>query len=373
LVLMAHLDVVPVINAAGWSRAPFAGLIEEGAIWGRGTLDDKGSLLGILEAVEALLKAGFAPQRTIYLAFGHDEEMGGAKGAAAIVRHLKSRGVAIGAVLDEGMAVTEGQLPFRSTPVAIIGLAEKGYVSVQLSVDSPGGHSSMPPPKSAVGELATAIHRLEANQMPGHLDGPVRLLLETLAPEVGYPERLALANLWVLGPVIKSVLLDAAPTAALVRTTTAATMMSGSEKENVLPQEASAVINYRILPGDSVEGVLSHVRAVIANPRIKIQALPLGSEPSAIAPTDTPAYRALAKSIREVFADTIVVPGLVLAATDARHYSDLTPNIYHFVPLRFSSDDKGRIHGKDERIKTSNYAEVIFCYMRFIENFGGQS
>jgi carboxypeptidase PM20D1 len=370
LVLMAHSDVVPVVNAEGWSRPPFSGALEDGAIWGRGALDDKGPLMAILEAVEILAAREFTPERTLYLAFGHDEEIGGQKGAVAIAAHLAESGAKIGAVLDEGMAVTEGQVPFREGPVAVIGLAEKGYVSLELQVESAGGHSSMPPKKSALGELATAIHRLEENQMPARLEGPPRQLLTALGAEIGYPGRWALTNLWLFGPIIKAVLLKQSPSAALVRTTTAATMAKGSEKENVLPQSATAVVNFRILPGDTVEEVKAHVEKTVNNHRITIRIMDHAMNPSPISTTDSHAYRAMSRSIREVFAGVVVVPGLVLGATDSRHFAGLTPHIYRFAPMRFSSEDKGRVHGRDERVKVANYREMIFWYQRFIENFG---
>ncbi len=257
VLLLAHQDVVPVAESAldEWTHPPFEGAIADGFVWGRGTMDDKGNLIAILAAVERLVRAGFAPRRTLLLAFGHDEEVGGQRGAAATAELLEARGVKLDFVVDEGAIVAEGIVPGVESPVAMIGIAEKGYVNVELLVRTPGGHSSMPPPHTGVGILASAIERVEAAPMPARLDGVTLRMIEYLAPEMSLPVRAVLANLWLFGPLAVGQLEANRAGNASIRTTTAVTMVQGSPKENVLPSTARAVVNHRLLPGDSIEEV----------------------------------------------------------------------------------------------------------------------
>lgn len=373
ILLMAHTDVVPAEPGpeGGWTYHPFEGHIAEGYIWGRGALDFKDALMGILEAVELLLKDGFQPQRTIFLAFGHDEEIGGQKGAAQIAALLDSRGVHLEFVLDEGLTVVEGILPTLPRPVALVGLAEKGFVSIELTVKAKGGHSSMPPQHTAVGVLSSAIHQLERDQMPARLEIPTRLLFRYLAPEMPFVMRLLFANLWITEGLVKRQLSASPATNALVRTTTAATMFEAGVKANILPQEARAVVNFRVLPGDRITGVIEHVRKVIDDPRVAIRALNgFGSEPSAVSDAESASFDALVRTVRQVFPDVIVAPGLVLAATDSRHYGDISDNVYRFSPIRLAGEDLGRIHGTDERIPVEDYARAVRFYAELICNTG---
>ena len=371
LLLLAHLDVVPVdpVTEAAWTHPPFAGEIADGAIWGRGAMDDKAAVVGLLEAVEKLLADGFAPRRTILLAFGHDEEVGGGHGAVAIARLLGERKVAPAFVLDEGLAVTDGIVSDVPAPVALIGIAEKGYLSVELTVESEGGHSSTPPPETGVGILAAAIHALERHRLPAAIVGPARRLFEFLGPEMGLTSRVALANLWLFGPLVRSRLADAPETDALIRTTTAPTMLEGSVKENVLPVRARGVVNFRIRPGDTVAGVLEHVRAVIADPRVRIAALgPTLSEASPESRITSDGFTAIARTIREVFPHAVVAPSLVLGATDSRHYAGLGADVYRFLPFRVRPGDLRRVHGIDERIGVDDYRDTVRFYAQLIRN-----
>jgi carboxypeptidase PM20D1 len=371
ILLLAHLDVVPAEGWAGraWTHPPFAGTIADGYIWGRGALDDKAAVLGLLEAVDHLVADGFAPRRTVYLAFGHDEEIGGQEGATVIARQLAARGVRPEFVLDEGLAVADGVVAGVSAPVALVGIAEKGYLSLELVVESPGGHSSRPPPRTAVGILATAVDRLERHQAPAAIEGATRRLLEFAGPEMGFLNRMALANLWLFSPLVRRQLAATPETNALIRTTTAPTMLEGSVKDNVLPTRARAVVNFRIRPGDSVEGVVEHVRSTIDDERVAIA--PLGmkpSEPSPEAAIDNGAFTTLQRTILEVFPGAVVAPSLVLGATDSRHYAGLTPNVYRFLPFRFVAEDYTRVHGIDERIAVADYERAVQFYMRLIRN-----
>lgn len=372
ILLMAHQDVVPVEpgTEGEWEKPPFAGTVDGGFVWGRGAMDFKNGVVGILEAVEALLAQGYSPERTVYLAFGHDEEIGGLKGAAAIVELLASRNVKLAYVLDEGMFVTQGILKGIDRPVAFIGLAEKGYVSLELIVESEGGHSSVPPRPTSTGILANAIVRLEANPMPARIQGAARLLFETLAPEMPFGNKVILSNLWLLEPIAKSVLSKSPATDAMLRTTTAPTMLEGSIKENVLPKRPRAVVNFRILPGDTIQSVVDHVNRTVADPRVKVQVLPggPGKEPSTVSDATGFGYKSIEKTIRQIIPESLVAPSLVLGATDSFHYQRIADGVYRFSPTRLTDQDRPRFHGTNERVSVKNFAEQVRFYAQLIKN-----
>jgi len=366
-VLMGHMDVVPADPEiqSKWTEPPFSGNIKDGFVWGRGTLDDKVAVMGTLEAVEWLLAHGHAPKRTIYLAYGHDEEVLG-HGAKAIAELLASRGVRPEYVIDEGMLITQGMTPGVSAPVALIGVAQKGYLSLELTTSATGGHSSMPPEHTAVGILSAAVARLEEHPMPATLSGPTREMLETLAPEATFAMRLVFANLWLSRPIVEQILLQKPATAALLRTTTAPTMLQAGVKENVLAQSAKAIINFRIRPGDSVASVTDYVEATIADPRVEVKALSAGTEPSRPSPTDSPRFSTVARALRRVDPLVLVAPALVIGATDARHYQGMSDDIYLFLPVAVRGDDLQRIHGVDERVALGDYARTIRFFVELI-------
>jgi carboxypeptidase PM20D1 len=370
--LMSHMDVVPVEpgSEGSWTHPPFAGEIADGFVWGRGTLDDKIGVLALLESVETLIVQGFHPRRTIYLAFGCDEEMQG-NGAARIARLLRERGVRPEFVLDEGSVIGRGLVPGVSKPVALIGIAEKGYASVELTVRGVGGHSSMPPRETAVGALARAIHRLEAHQMPERLDGPTRLMLEQLGPELPYIQRTAVANLWLLGPLIERQLAAAPSTNASIRTTTAPTIFQAGVKDNVLPASARAVVNFRILPGDSIGSVLEHVRSVVNDARVHARLLGTASNPSPVSSTTSFGYHVLELTTRQLFPNAVAAPFLVLGATDSHHYASLTPNVYRFLPVTLTSTDLARVHGTDERVSIKDYGQAIRFMIQLLRTADG--
>jgi carboxypeptidase PM20D1 len=374
VLLAAHVDVVPA-TGDGWTHPPFAGVIEEGMVWGRGALDDKGSLVAIFEAVTALLEAGFAPARTIHIALGHDEEQGGDHGALAIASLLAERGVTLDWVLDEGAAVVEGEgfVPGIEQGFALVGIAEKGSVSIGLELDAPGGHSSTPPQHTAVGELAQALVALENSPMPGSLDGVTGTFLDALAPELQFPVRVVLANRWLFGPFLERLFATLPPLNAMLRTTTAVTIFEGGVKNNVLPRHARAVVNFRIHPNDRVEDVAEHVRRVIDNESVRIEvgvATP-PRDPSRVSPIDGVAYESLARTIRRVFPEAAVVPFLVLGGTDGRHYAELTPNIYRFMPFRLHPDAIAMVHGIDERVGAGNLVRAARFYAELLRSSAG--
>jgi len=375
LLLLAHQDVVPV--AAGterdWQQEAYAGAIVDGYIWGRGTWDDKGNLLAMMEAVELLATRGLQPRRTIYLAFGHDEEIGG-QGARAIAGLLKSRGVRLDFVLDEGLLVTEGMIEGLKTPVALIGIAEKGYLTLDLTTEATPGHSSLPPARTAIGSMSQALTRLEQRQMPAAVRGAARQMFETLAPEYPGINRILLSNLWLFEPLVRRQL-EAQPAGrAMLRTTTALTAVHAGDKENTLPGRAEAKVNLRLLPGERAEQAVARSREAIADESVHL-ATGLSWEASPVSSTESAAYGRLARTIREVFPSAVVAPGLMIAATDSRHFVDIVDHIYRFTPVRVRPEDLSRFHGSNERISLANYGEMIRFYHRLLEvsAFAGQS
>ena len=369
VVLVAHQDVVPVESGTevAWSQPPFSGAVSGGEVWGRGALDDKGSLVAILAAVEDLLAEGFVPRRTLLLAVGHDEEVGGEAGARAIAAELASRGVRAALVLDEGGAISEGVLPGLG-PVALVGVAEKGAVSLELVAEAPGGHSSMPPPQSAVGIVAEAVRRLEAGRPPARMVEATRATLMAVAPGMPFVHRLVLANADVLEPLVLRALASRPALDAAIRTTTAATVFHGGTKSNVLPERASAVVNFRILPGESVEDVIAHARATVADARVRVAIEPgtSGREPTRASPADGPVFALLEETIAARFPGVIVAPYLVLGRTDARHFEAISENVYRFLPLRLDADARRRLHGIDERVGVEELAGAVGFYRELI-------
>ncbi|MEI6803025.1 MAG: M20 family peptidase [Burkholderiales bacterium] len=374
IMFMAHQDVVPIApgTEGDWQVAPFAGEIKDGFVWGRGSWDDKGNLMSELEAVEQLLASGFQPERTVYLAFGADEEVGGLRGAAKIAALLKERKVQLDFVIDEGLLVLDGILPGLTKPAAMIGVAEKGYMSVVLKMAATPGHSSMPPPKgtSAIAMMSAALKRLDDEQLPGGLRGIAGEMFDTLAPEMGGFSRVALSNLWLFGPVVQKQLEGASSTNAMLRTTTALTIVNAGNKENVLPGRAEATVNFRILPGDTKEQVLEHMRTqvskAVSSDKFELFALPGAVNASKVAPTDSNQYRLLNTTIREVFPDALVAPGLMIAGTDSIHYGQISDHVFKFSPVRANAEDLKRFHGTNERLSAANYADAIRFYLRLI-------
>jgi len=371
ILLMAHQDVVPVApgTEGQWQEAPFSGEMRGGFVWGRGSWDDKANLLAILEAADSLAAAGFKPRRTIYLAFGHDEESRG-EGAQAIAKLLAQRRVRCEFALDAGLLITEGVVPGLESPAALIGIAEKGTLTLEVTASAAPGHSSMPPPRSAIGALAWALVRIDASPMPAAIGGVADRMLETLAPEMHGLQRVALSNLWLFGPLVRAELERAPATNAALRTTTAITVIHGGNKENVLPARADALVNFRLLPGDTAAAVLDHVRAAVADSRIALEVV-ASREASPVASTASASYRLIERTVRELFPGVVVAPGLMIGATDSRQMAGIADNIYRFSPVRARSEDLSRFHGTDERIAITNYVELIRFYDALIRHAAG--
>ncbi|MBY9065427.1 M20 family peptidase [Hyphomonas sp. WL0036] len=371
ILLMAHQDVVPVnIGTEGdWTGAPFDGDIVDGFIYGRGTIDDKGSLVALMEAAEALATSGFQPKRTILFMFGHDEEVSGS-GAQAGIALLKSRGIEPEMALDEGFMIVDPS-PLSGKAMGFIGIAEKGYVTLEITATGEGGHSSTPPRDSAAVRLARAVVALDENQMKADFTKPpVSDLFRSAARDMSFVQRMAFANLWLFEGMIEKQM-SAIPSAnAMIRTTTAPTMLAGSAKENVLAQRAVAVVNFRIHPNNTEEEIIEHVREVTASiPGIEIavgQQGIRGQGASPVSPTDNLAYAVLASVAEATAGGAPAAPGLVLGATDARYASDITPNVYRFAPSIMSPEDLTGFHGTNERLAVENMGRLARGYSQII-------
>jgi carboxypeptidase PM20D1 len=366
--LLAHQDVVPVEPGTEdrWPVPPFSGEVVDGHLWGRGALDDKGSLIAIFEAVEALVGEGFTPRPSVYLGLGHDEEVGGASGAAAIAELLDERGVRLAFVLDEGGAVASDLMPGVAGPLGLVGVGEKGYLNLEMSARGPGGHSSAPPRGSAIGALADAVRALEDTPMPANL-APARPMLTAIGRVMGGVKGRILANPDLFERRIERRLAAGSMTDALIRSTMAVTMISGGAKPNVLCQEASATVNVRVLPGDTSEQVLDHVRSVVGG-GVEVRRLEDGfsSEPSPMSSTESAAFGDLAATIGDVFPGVAAVPWVVLGATDSRHFHGVAADVYRFVPFRTTPEVMGRIHGTGERISIADADDAVAFYRRLI-------
>ena len=372
IVLMGHLDVVPIApgTEGSWTHPPFDAILDGDWIYGRGTLDDKSTVMAVLESVEWLLKSGFAPERTIVLQFGQDEEVGGIKGAKSIVEKLAKEGVKPALVLDEGGALASAVSIGAPGMVALIGVAEKGFASISLGASGDGGHSSTPPSVTHIGRLARAIAALEKSPFAASLDGVPREMLERSASHVSFARRLALRNLWLFGPLVTRAMLADPRAASMLRTSTAATIFNAGNKDNVLPPEAHAVVNFRIRPGETVESVRQQVVQTIADDQVQVSVLGFRSEPPPPSPTSGAAFEAIGRSARETVGDTepMVLPFLLMGATDARYWSEHATNVYRFNPFPMEEDALKRAHGTNERVSKAGYLNGIRFYVQLIKN-----
>ncbi|MET3564588.1 carboxypeptidase PM20D1 [Leifsonia sp. 563] len=367
-VLMAHYDVVPA-TAEGWTHPPFAaeltGSGEQQLLWGRGAIDDKGALVAILEAVEALVQDGFQPANDVYLSFGHDEETVGS-GARAIASVLAGRGIRPALVLDEGGAVVERIFPGVSKPIAVIGVSEKGITSVRLTVEQNGGHASTPPKTTATVRLARAITRLNDRPFPARLTETNLRMVETLGAHATGPLRAVFTRARRLQPALRLVfgrLSD--ETRAIVRTTTAVTQLRGSLAANALPETAEAVVNTRIAVGSSVAETLDHIRRAIRDDAVRVEAVD-ASEPSPVSPADGPQWDRLATAIGAVHPHAVVTPYIMLGASDSRHFTGICDAVYRFTPFELSAEERGALHARDERIHVATWRRGIAVYAHLL-------
>jgi len=364
VILMGHMDVVPVEkeSESKWKAAPFSGDIRQDTIWGRGTVDDKLTVIAIMEAVEKLVTEGFQPEQTIYLAFGHDEEISGKQGAGKIAQLLNSRGVKAEFVMDEGGLIMDNILSDR--PVALIGTAEKGYLTVDLEVSAHGGHSSMPAPETAIDILAGAMLRVRNNPFEGKFTPPTIGLTEFLGPEMPFHLKMIFANRWLSKSLIQKEYEKTPGGYAQFHTTIAPTILTAGFKDNVLPTVARGTINFRILPGETASSVIKRVNRIVNDQRVKlIPRTSTSGEPSRVASTEARGFRIIAKTVRELNPDIAVSPFLLTGATDSKHYEAISENIYRYVPSRLLG-----FHDINERIAVSDYKGSISFYHQLIKN-----
>lgn len=368
VVLMAHMDVVPVDGDAPWRHDAFAGVIADGFLWGRGTLDDKNCVAGICEAVELLLADGFTPAQDVWLSFGADEEVFGS-GAEAAVAHLRAAGVTPWMVLDEGGAVAHDSFPGVEAPIAVIGVAEKGTSSFELRVDGRGGHASQPAAKGPTWRLARAITRLERRPFPARMAAPTMELFRRIAPHAPAALRPLMANAAKVSPLLaRALVLAGAEPAALVRTTAAITTLSGSPAINVIASTAKAGINVRIMPGESVASATAHLNDAIDDEHVHLDLLE-GGEPSPISLwEDEPAFALLERTVTDVFPDAVPAPYVLMAATDSRHFAAICDRVYRFAPFRMSKEQRQSIHSYDERIGVEAFDEGVRWYVHLVRS-----
>ncbi len=365
-VLMAHYDVVSVVEE-DWEKPPFDAIIENGVLWGRGTLDTKGTFNGILSAADMLIASGFVPKNDIYFAFGGDEEING-HGATDIVALFKERGITPALVLDEGGAVVEKVFPGVDKPCALIGIAEKGMLNVEYSVKGGGGHSSSPAPHTPVGRLSKACVRMENKPFNYRLTKPAREMLDTLGRNSTFLFRIIFANLWLFSPVLNLLTKKTGGELnALVRTTTAFTQMEGSKGMNVIPPYAKMVSNHRIMAPETTVSVLERIKAVVNDDKIEIQMID-GMNPSRISSTDCEGYERVKKAVGNTWTDAIVSPYLMLACSDSRHWGEISDKVYRFSAMALSKEERGTIHGNNERIPLATVAKSVEFFARIMKN-----
>ena len=370
IMLTAHLDVVPAEEGEKWPHHPFKGIIEDGRVWGRGSVDYKIGVAGMLQACEDILNAGFKPDRSILLAFGHDEETGGVNGAAETVRLLRYRNIQLSSVLDEGGYIYS--LPWLREDAAVIGLAEKGYLTLRLIARGEQGHASVPGIRTAAGTLGECLSSLEKNQMPVRLSEPVErmfkatkhLLNDSLREEfvsLSLSEMTKIIEKWSIGN-------------AFIRTTTATTMLQGSSRENILPAEAVALVNFRSVPGDHSNDIVNHVKEIAFPLGVEVEFEDIRKvfEPSSEASTETDDYRSICEAVEEIWPGLTVAPGIFPAATDSRHYGQIADNVYRFVPAHLGEIGLGVLHSEGESVSVEDYLNAVDFYALYIRKMCGE-
>ena len=364
-VIMAHMDVVPVeaATASKWNTSPFSGAIKDSMVWGRGAVDDKACVISILEAAEALLKNGFQPERTIYLSFGHDEEISGTRGAAAIADWFRKQNIHPELVLDEGGEITEENFRDLKRPIAVIGVGEKGYLSFKLSVEKEGGHSSMPENETSIDILAKALSRLREKQMPFKVTEPVAELLNRIGPGMPFGQRMALANQWLFKPLLRNSFEKNHVTNSMFHTTIVPTVFNSGIKDNVIPTVATAIVNCRNLPGDDQDALIAFMKNQIKDDRVTITPEKINKNASNITKTTDPSFKKVEQICYESMPNVVTVPYLLMGGTDSRHFDDISKGVVRFAA---AIDPKG-YHGINERMPFSDLKRMIFFYSQLMK------
>lgn len=365
VVLMAHMDIVPLGDESRWTHPPLAAEVVDGVIWGRGTLDDKGQLVAVIAAMESLLADGSRPAREVWLSFGSDEEVMGTCARNA-VEILRSRGVSPWFVLDEGGAVASGAFPGVSRPLGVVGVSEKGVLSLRLTASGRGGHASRPAKGGPAARIARAILRLERHPFPAHLSPAALEMLARLAPHVPRPLRPVAGRAQRHPGALARLLVAAGPEpAALARTTVAVTTLSGSPAINVSPTSVHAGLNLRIAVGETTAEATERVRRTVGDD-VEVTIID-EHDPSPLSPVDDPAFALLERTITDVFPEAVPVPYVMYAATDSRHFTEICPRVYRFAPFRMSAEQRESIHSYDERIGVDDFLDGIRWYRRLLD------
>ena len=370
ILYMGHMDVVPIEKATKdqWLHPPFSGEIDNGFIYGRGTLDDKGTIIGLLEAAELLATEGFKPKRTIYFFFGQDEEIGGHQGAEFLVEKFKKENIQLEMVWDEGTVIGRNQVPGMPNEVALIGIAEKGYVSYNLTCQMEGGHSSMPPENSAISNLNRALVAIADNPFPYTISKPVEGFIEHIGPESPFLNKLAFSNRWIFEPLIFQSYAATGSGRALIQTSMSATIVQAGIKDNVVPSRAQAVVNCRILPGEDLKSTQAYLEEIINDTTITISPQETQQNPSKASDYNNPYFSTIGSVVKTVYPKANISPFLMLGATDSRHFDDLCDKIYKFAPFVYESEDLALLHGINEKIGEENFKKGIQIYYLAIKN-----
>ncbi len=365
-VLMAHFDIVPV-NEENWEKPPFDAVIEDGVMWGRGTLDTKATFNGILFAADTLIGDGFTPENDIYMAFSGGEEVNG-DGALNIVKWFEEQGITPELVLDEGGAVVENVFPGVKAPCGLIGIAEKGMLNLEFSVKSAGGHASAPKPHTPIGVLSSACVSVEGTPFPMHLTRPAAEMFDTLGRHSSFVYRLIFANLWLFKGVLNMIAKKSGGEMnALLRTTVAFTQSSGSAAPNVIPPKATMVANLRLNPLDSMSSAVEYIRRAVNNDEVTLTVLG-GMEPSRVSETDCEAYKRVENAVGNTWKGAIVSPYLMVQCSDCRHYGRISNHVYRFSAMAMTNEERATIHGNNERIKIENIERAVEFFIRIIKN-----
>jgi carboxypeptidase PM20D1 len=375
ILLTGHYDVVPVVSGTegDWLHPPFSGTVADGYVWGRGAMDDKSGVIVMLEAATLLAREGFVPERTIYLSFGHDEETGGMAGAKTVADHLQAQGVQLAWSIDEGSFIGKGVLPGIDPPVASINVAEKGSMTLDLVAHGPGGHSSMPAAEVAVDILAQALVKLRQHPVPGGLEGVSAETFESIARNGPFAFRLLIANQWLFGPLVENQMSALPHGNAMLRTTTAPTLLRAGVKTNVISPTAMAAVNFRLHPRDTREGIKAHVVNAINDERVDvtIRGEGMGARASKVSSSDSEAYKLIAGVARQVFGDIIVAPGLTVGGTDSKHYNRVADDSYRFQYMMVTPEDIAGFHGTNERVSVDNLVKGTSAYYLLLKQGAG--